>query len=36
MTPAVLIAVLVNNGKLTVKQALQKLESLSPMIRGRT
>lgn len=32
MTPAVLIAVLVNNGKLTVKQALQKLESLSPMI----
>lgn len=32
MTPAVLIAVLVKNGKLTVLQALQKLESLSPMI----
>jgi rRNA-processing protein FCF1 len=32
MTPAVLIAVLVKNGKLTVHQALQKLESLSPMI----
>jgi rRNA-processing protein FCF1 len=32
MTPAVLIAVLLKNGKLTVHQALQKLESLSPMI----
>ena len=32
MTPAVLIAVLVKNGKMTVHQALQKLESLSPMI----
>jgi rRNA-processing protein FCF1 len=32
MTPAVLIAVLVKDGKLTPDQALQKLESLSPMI----
>ena len=32
MTPAVLIAVLVKQGKITVHQALHKLESLSPMI----
>jgi rRNA-processing protein FCF1 len=32
MTPGVLIAVLVKDGKLTVQQALEKLESLSPMI----
>jgi hypothetical protein len=32
LTPAVLIAVLVKNGKLAVPEALHKLESLSPMI----
>ena len=32
MTPAVLIAVLLKKGKLTVHEALRKLESLSPMI----
>ena len=32
LTPAVLIAVLLKKGKLTVHEALQKLESLSPMI----
>lgn len=35
LTPAVLIAVLVKNGKLTVHQGLQKLESLAPMIDPR-
>lgn len=32
LTPAVLIAVLVKNGKLTLKEALDKLEALAPMV----
>jgi hypothetical protein len=32
LTPGVLIAALVKNGKLTLSEALDKLESLAPMV----